>query len=158
MCKIVIWLDHLISKLRVTRLCAGNSPVTGEFPAQMASNPVNVSIWWRHHDAAADDDGYGCCVYSYAMMGCYGDYDGVVIMMMWWNYDVMRWWFDAMMMVMGIANLVMRWYILWCDDVIKWNHFPRYWPFVRGIHRSRWIPCTKASDAELWCFLWSVPE
>ena len=26
------------------------------------------------------------------------------------------------------------------DDVIKWKHFPRYWPFVRG-------------DAELWCFL-----
>ena len=22
------------------------------------------------------------------------------------------------------------------DDVIKWNHFPRYWPVVRGIHRS----------------------
>ena len=22
----------------------------------------------------------------------------------------------------------------------------------------RWIPLTKASDAELWCFLWSVPE
>ena len=22
------------------------------------------------------------------------------------------------------------------DDVIKWNHFPRYWPLVRGIHRS----------------------
>ena len=21
-------------------------------------------------------------------------------------------------------------------DVIKWKHFPRYWPFVRGIHRS----------------------
>ena len=21
------------------------------------------------------------------------------------------------------------------DDVIKWRHFPRYWPFVRGIHR-----------------------
>ena len=38
------------SKLRVTGLCAGNSPVTGEFPAQMASNAENVSIWWRHHD------------------------------------------------------------------------------------------------------------
>ena len=36
-------------KLRVTGLCAGNSPVTGEFPAQMASNAENVSIWWRHH-------------------------------------------------------------------------------------------------------------
>ena len=22
------------------------------------------------------------------------------------------------------------------DDVIKWKHFPRYWPFVWGIHRS----------------------
>ena len=22
------------------------------------------------------------------------------------------------------------------DDVIKWKHFPRYWPFVRGIHQS----------------------
>ena len=37
------------SKLRVTGLCAGNSPVTGEFHAQSASNAVNVSIWWRHH-------------------------------------------------------------------------------------------------------------
>ena len=23
------------------------------------------------------------------------------------------------------------------DNVIKWKHFPRYWPFVRGIHRSK---------------------
>ena len=38
------------SKLRVTGLCAGNSPGTGEFPAQMACNAENVSIWWRHHD------------------------------------------------------------------------------------------------------------
>ena len=36
-------------KLSVTGLCAGNSPVTDEFPAQMASNADNVSIWWRHH-------------------------------------------------------------------------------------------------------------
>ena len=31
--------------------------------------------------------------------------------------------------------------VAWClsryhDDVIKWKHFPRYRPFVRGIHRS----------------------
>ena len=52
-------LNHLFmrrskktSKLRVTGLCEGNSPVTGEFPAQKplkASNAENVSIWWRHH-------------------------------------------------------------------------------------------------------------
>ena len=37
------------SKLCVTGLCAGNSPVTGEFPAQRTSNAENVSIQWRHH-------------------------------------------------------------------------------------------------------------
>ena len=68
------------SKLRVTGLCAWNSPVTGDFPAKMASKSENVSIWWRHHG----------------------------------------------------------------------KYFPRYWPFV--------IPHTKASDAGLWCFLWSAPE
>ena len=36
------------------------------------------------------------------------------------------------------------------DDVIKWKYFPRYWPFVRGIHRSPVNSCTKAGDAELW--------
>ena len=33
--------------LRVTCLCAGNSPVTGEFLAQRASYTENVSIWCR---------------------------------------------------------------------------------------------------------------
>ena len=36
------------SKLRVTGL------VPGEFPAQMACNAENVSIWWRHHDKQTD--------------------------------------------------------------------------------------------------------
>ena len=34
---------------RVTGLCVGNSSVTGEIPAQRASNAENISIWWRHH-------------------------------------------------------------------------------------------------------------
>ena len=38
-----------ISKLRVTGLCGGNSPVTDECLSQRASNMENVSIWWRHH-------------------------------------------------------------------------------------------------------------
>ena len=49
-------LNHLFrprskksSKIRDTGLCARNSTETGEFPAQMASNAENVSIWWRHH-------------------------------------------------------------------------------------------------------------
>ena len=43
--------------LCVTGLCEGNSPVTGEFPTQRASNAENVFFWWRHHLAC----------YGYAM-------------------------------------------------------------------------------------------
>ena len=43
------------SKLDVTGLCEGNSPVTGEFPELRVSNAENFSIWWRHHED---------CVYS----------------------------------------------------------------------------------------------
>ena len=39
--------DKKTIKLRVTGLCAGNSPGASEC---MASNAENVSIWWRHHE------------------------------------------------------------------------------------------------------------
>ena len=39
--------------------------------------------------------------------------------------------------ILGLPN-----YILY-DDVIKWKHFPRYWPFVRGILRSQVISLHK---------------
>ena len=46
-----------------------------------------------------------------------------------------------LMYIHGIkVFLILR--ILWItmpnfyDEIIKWKHFPRYWPFVRGIHRS----------------------
>ena len=36
-----------------------------------------------------------------------------------------------------IISRVYGCYCRWAhDDVTKWKHFPRYWPFVRGIHRS----------------------
>ena len=46
------------SKLHVTGLCEGNSPVTGEIPVQRTSNhgnAENVSIWWHHHAIFAKD-------------------------------------------------------------------------------------------------------
>ena len=48
-------------------LC-GEVTGTGEFPAQMARNAENVSIWWRHHVPACPD--------SYAPYGlhCYRPY------------------------------------------------------------------------------------
>ena len=55
------------SKLRVTGLCAGNSPGTGEFPAQMASNAENVSIWWRHHEIWNKETRIGMEIWSYSI-------------------------------------------------------------------------------------------
>ena len=66
-------LNHLLrrrskktSKLLVTGLCAGNSPVTSEFPAQRASNAENVSIWWRHHVISWVPCGFLWSVSSYS--------------------------------------------------------------------------------------------
>ena len=42
------------------------------------------------------------------------------------------------------------------EDVIKWKHFSRYKLFVREPTGHRWFPRTKASDAEIWCFLLAV--
>ena len=44
------------------------------------------------------------------------------------------------------------------DNVIKWTHFLRNWPFVRGIHQSPVNSPHKASDAELCWVLWSASE
>ena len=38
------------------------------------------------------------------------------------------------------------------NDVIKWKHFPRYWPFVRGIHRSPGISPHKRQ----WALMFSL--
>ena len=48
------------------------------------------------------------------------------------------------------------------DDVIKWKHFPRNWPFVRGIHRSpvnsthkgQWRGALMFSLICVWINLW----
>ena len=39
------------------------------------------------------------------------------------------------------------------DDVIKWKHFPRYSPSVRGIQWSPVDSPKRASDADLWFFI-----
>ena len=44
-----------------------------------------------------------------------------------------------------VPHILISWFLqqlgAYHDDVIKWKPFPRYWPFLRGIHR--WIPRTK---------------
>ena len=44
------------------------------------------------------------------------------------------------------------------DDIIKWKKIRVTGPLWGESTGYRWMPLTKASDAELWCFLWSAPE
>ena len=77
------------SKPRVTGLCAGNSPETGEFPAQMASNAENVSIWWRHHDDYAHGLRFAmfCCGCFWLILSISFSYltGTVAILQPWWT-------------------------------------------------------------------------
>ena len=43
------------------------------------------------------------------------------------------------------------------DDVIKWKHIPRYWPFVRENHRSPVNSPHKGQWRGVLMFLWSAP-
>ena len=61
------------------------------------------------------------------------------------------WWWVTLIWYQNIGIYRDWWHTLvavFHDDVIKWKHFPRHWPFVRKMQ----IPLTKVSDAELWCF------
>ena len=63
-----------------------------------------------------------------------------------WNIDLRAqvykrafWYFLVLVLCMATQSVFQchvghNWNIH--DDVIKWKHLPRYWPFVRGIHRS----------------------
>ena len=102
-------LNHLFryktkktSKLRITGLCAGNSPVTGEFPTQRASNKENVSIWWRHHIVT----GHGC---MYVTMCCS---PGICL-----GGD------DTKNSPVITTMLVWCWLneVMWCKFVVLWN-------------------------------------
>ena len=51
--------------------------------------------------------------------------------------NVSIWWHHHGMASYRDIVDISYWYIsvIFHDDVIKWKHFPRYWPFVRRIHR-----------------------
>ena len=133
------------SKLRVTGLYGGNSPVTGEFPAQRTSNTKNVSIWWRHH-----------------AMRC-----------LMWSRDLFKNTFISTHFSQSYTSTLHMRYLPMVKRIILipgWmlrldmitssngNIFRVTGHLCGEFTGHRWIPRTKASDSELWCFLWSVPE
>ena len=107
------------SKLRVTNFCAGNSPVTCEFPAQKAINARNVSIWWRHHDP------------SLLLRWCWGNQQP--------HYN------DVIMTTIAsqITSLTIAYSTVYSDADQRKHQSSASLAFVWGFHRDRWIPRTK---------------
>ena len=105
----------------------------------MASNAENVSIWWRHHGKfkwrGIVDFDISLTPNSYSIT----------------NQRAIEWfhWCHNHRKLNPLINCLNQ-KITWGgggggghapvpfvhDDVIKWKPFPRYWPFVRRIHRS----------------------
>ena len=55
--------------------------------------------------------------------------------------DTRFYWYRSVVLLYNFIVVCFIWYSavhfsIHHDDVIKWKHFPRYWPFVRGIYRS----------------------
>ena len=61
----------------------------------------------------------------------------------------------------GLCSRIMRAYITIITIMMtssNGNLFRVTGPLCGVFTGHRWIPSTKASDAEFWCFLWSAPE
>ena len=105
-------------------LCAGNSPVTGEFPSQM---PVTRSF----------DILFDLCLNERLSKWLRG----------WWFETPSRsLWCHCTMVVtyaagwlIHVSNDASGWVVEEVrgvhEDVMSWKRFPHYWPFVKGIHR-----------------------
>ena len=159
-------------------ICAGNSPVPGEFPAQRPvtrsfdvffdlclnkrlSKPwwgwwfetLSLPLWRHRHDCV--DTGrnpliplgtrYNTWLWTSGLVNglasCWHqaikqinddkDYQSIVILLQ--TFPIFHLHLHCHRELQGdeLREIQTK-----HDDVIKWKHFPRYWPFVRGIHRS----------------------
>ena len=150
------------SKLRVTGLCAMNSQVTGEFPAQIASNAENVSIWWRHHAqnithvyvlqlqvSQTRRMWHNVCTYMRSTLWlndlALGDFPCNC-----WSLQGSMCYHLNIMVTNKESNAIMT--------SSNGNIFRVTGLLCGEFIGHRWIPRTKASDAELWCSIWFALE
>ena len=136
------WRHQMETPSALLALSAGNSPVTGEFPPQ---RPVT-----RRFDVLFD-----------------------LRLNKRLSKQLWGWWFVLYFKFPAVDNLKhvfaeQRSFYKMTDEI--WlksqsmmtssneNIFHVTGPLCGEFTGNRWIPLTKASDAELWCFLWSAPK
>ena len=136
--------------------------IPGLFVSSFASHEINfVTSWWRHQMETFSALLALCAAYWPFLRGINWSpvNANVVYPRFKWNY-----WSSSPACLSRLSHH-MKLILLRHDDVIKWKHFPRYWPFVRltghfcGVLTGhQWIPLTKVSDTELWYISWCPPE
>ena len=134
------------SRLRVTGLCVGNSPGTGEFPAQMASNAKNASNWWRHH---------GYATHGIQCRQSWGKAHNVSTMWFIGVYEMNHYFIMVDSIVSGwrlMSYISHKIYVIsFHDDIITSKGFPHHWLFVKEI--CQWHLTKRQYIAEFLLFL-----
>ena len=91
------WRHQMETFSALLAICAGNSPITGEFPSQRpVSRKFVVFFDLRLNERLSKQ------------------------LQVWWCETLSR-------LLWRHCNVIEMSH----DDVIKWKHFPRYWPFVQ---------------------------
>ena len=113
------------SKLRVTGLCVGNSPWPVNSPHKGPvmrkmvpfDDVMMIFVTSQYHTGF---DNTGNCFECHKAK----------------HYSYLTWNICTMSLATNTHSLNCDYSFISYDDVIKWKHFLRYWPFVWGIHRS----------------------
>ena len=137
-------------------------------PVNSLHNAENVSIWWRRHEVHAWFHKNSVCSNFESKCSTRSQFctrhgnSAVMKCTKLWPALMKIFRVRITMILQDIDDELIKhlWYGSQAahDDDIKWNQFLRYWPCVREPTGHRWIPLTKTSDAELWCFLWTTPK
>ena len=131
-------------------LCEGNSPVTGEIPSQRTvtrsfdiffdlrlnkrlRKTTETPVIWRH-----------CAHYDVTVMFESSSWENKI--------NFFRWKQRTRAVVTEQTH----------NDVMKWKHFPRYWPFLWGIqrspgnspHKGQWRGALMFSSICAWINVW----
>ena len=131
-----LWCHQMETFSALLALCEGNPPVTGWFPSQSSgtiSFDVSFDLRLNKHLNKIRNAGNlrrHRAHFDVSVMVCNMSHDMGNLLQ---NGFIVRCFVDVILLpVLRILKSVYPNH----DDVIKWKHFPRYWPFVRGIHRS----------------------
>ena len=129
------WRHQMETFSALLAICAGNSPVTGKFPAQMPvtrSFDVSLICAWINGWVNNGDLRPHRAHYQVTVM-----YNGLPDQFQAQSQRLLA---DKSMMTSSNGNI-----------------FRVTGHLCGEFTGPRWIPHTKASDAELWCLLWSAP-